>query len=149
MINFSSNNTIYLKHIMILLPLYVLYAPGCGSLGYYLIYDGGDNLLPRVLLARIYRAKFPELSYSSPLLAFHAQSGVSTDSTVSPHGNEVSNLKKASDLVEYNELKLPALGYRLPKVRVAFVSAFWCHHSVGVLLQVKYLNSQLSPTTRT
>ena len=38
---------------------------GSSHLGYYLIYDGGDNMLPRWLLARIYRAKFPSLSYVS------------------------------------------------------------------------------------
>ncbi len=36
---------------------------GCTSLGYYLIYDGGDNYQPKLLLAEVYRNAVPHLKH--------------------------------------------------------------------------------------
>ena len=41
---------------------------GCLALGYCLIYDGGDNLEPRVALAEFYKKASPSLGYTAPWL---------------------------------------------------------------------------------
>jgi tetratricopeptide (TPR) repeat protein len=78
---------------------------GCSSLGYYLIYDGGDNLEPRRLLAQFYRHATPSLDYIAPWLLPEP-----------PLTHSGSTLQQ-------------------PRLRVGFLSSVWYHHSVGLLLE--------------
>ena len=144
---------------------------GCGAVGYYLIYEGGVDLLPRILLSRIYRAKFPELSYTAPFLRqSHAFNSINAESsrrkfiefTLSTydcnendeviesmkdsnsekrcHANSNSQICKGGDQRgqerDQNEMIVYSVpfGINLPKVKIAFLSAYWFRHSVGLLL---------------
>ena len=142
---------------------------GCGCVGYYLIYEGGVDILPRTLLARLYRSKFPELSYTAPFLrqvhafdSFAAEncrksfinfvSSISNDdgnATEDIDGMGNAHCHSDSSVVQTCEArdqrqqrteqqkmminKIP-MSMRLPRVKIAFISGFWFHHSVGLLL---------------
>jgi hypothetical protein len=113
-----------------------------------LIYDGGDNLLPRTLLARVFRQVFPMLSYVSPYLM----------GTSSPQYNNTKNKSFLREFVETTvvdykkrnrkfcfpnapneDLQISIVSYPFPKVKVAFLSAFWYTHSVGLLMKAVIL----------
>lgn len=90
-------------------PLFIpfpLTSIGSGALGYYIIYQGLPDRPPRRLLARVYWRASPSLPFTSPHLAALPDDGV-----LPP---------------------LPSLGRR---VRVGFMSEFFFHHSVGLLME--------------
>jgi len=80
---------------------------GSGSLGYYVIYQGYDDIEVRRLLANVYWKFAPSLNYCAPFLM-----------------NEKSP-------EEENQIRV----VQQRKVRVGFHSAFFFRHSVGLLME--------------
>ncbi|GMI31318.1 hypothetical protein TrCOL_g8472 [Triparma columacea] len=85
---------------------------GSGSLGYYIIYQGFDDIELRRLLANVYWKFAPSLRYVAPFLA-----------------NERSP-------VEEKQLRLR----QQRKIRIGFHSAFFFRHSVGLLMEGVIMN---------
>jgi tetratricopeptide (TPR) repeat protein len=93
-----------------------LHAIGCGCLGYYIIYHGFEDLYLRQLQARVvYKMSASVLAYASPLLLASTQPPY--ESLVGVGGTLSADISSPK------------------RVKVGFLSAFFYHHSVGLLMQ--------------
>ncbi|GMH69711.1 hypothetical protein TrRE_jg11715, partial [Triparma retinervis] len=85
---------------------------GSGSLGYYIIYQGFDDIELRRLLANVYWKFAPSLRYFAPFLA-----------------NERSPLEEKQLRIQEQR-----------KIKIGFHSAFFFRHSVGLLMEGVIMN---------
>lgn len=121
-------------------------AIGCTSLGYYLVYHGFEDHFVRQLQAAVYwRTSFAALSYTAPFLvnANHASvldeetSLCGVNSTIEQRGVAgvwlaLGETEKAAIRSDHTQQRSPPPPAR---IRVGFLSAFFYHHSVGLLLR--------------
>jgi Flp pilus assembly protein TadD len=89
---------------------------GSGALGYYLIYTGHNDVAVRRLLAAAYWCGAPAVRFQAPFLLGEHQSGSGGDGRV----NRTTPVAQQG-------------GPPSTAVRVGFMSAFFYHHSVGLL----------------
>ena len=101
---------------------------GCGTLGYYLIYHGYEDLYVRQLMGTLYFiASNTLLQYQSPYLLHLRESVVNlpeSNYTVDSNGEDETLLYLHGYITSLNQC-----------IRVAFLSSFWYRHSVGILLK--------------
>lgn len=106
---------------------------GCGSMGYYLIYQGQNDLQLRQKFAEIYRKNVPTLSFQSPhVKAFRYHSIQSTLVDYHTLYPTISHRFEQQQQNSDKELKIHTVHRRL---RIGFVSGFFYYHSVGLLMQ--------------
>lgn len=104
--------------------------------------------MPRTLLARVFRQVFPMLSFVSPYLIGASSTLYNytkkdrflrefVETTVIEHRRRSHNscLPNPSN----TDLQISIISYPFPKVKVAFLSAFWYTHSVGLLMKAVIL----------
>jgi hypothetical protein len=95
---------------------------GSGSLGYYLIYTGHNDVFIRRLLASVYWNFSPSLKFTAPfLLATESGSG-------HVHHHQI---KETSS----NSMDIINTSMERKRIRVGFVCSFFYRHSVGLLTQ--------------
>ncbi|KAF0695762.1 Aste57867_13452 [Aphanomyces stellatus] len=90
---------------------------GCGSMGYYLVYQGFQDKSLRHLLARIYEASAYALTFVAPHVTTHRHHTFAfplTQRFVAIHTKMQTHTRR---------------------IRVGVISAYLFHHSVGLLLQ--------------
>jgi hypothetical protein len=115
------------------LPLRVdapLTSTGCGALGYYLVYTGHNDVGVRRLLAAVYWRASPGLRYAAPFLRPPAPPPL----PLPPPPSRVP--------------APPSLPLRR-RLRVGFLSAFFYHHSVGLLTQGVVVGLAAAPLNAT
>lgn len=106
---------------------------GCSSMGYYLLYQGWGNLLPRRVLADAYwHVSSSTLRYVAPFLVPR----VTGLELISPSPAHMGNVGAGSTSTTGTDKDTSA------RVRVGFLSSFFYRHSVGLLLGgvIKKLN---------
>lgn len=86
--------------------------PALTDLGYYLIYAGGDNTMPRIKMGKLYVAMCPFLQFTAP----HVEMEDKDMYTLQRHTTTKTN-------------GIPRT--RQKKIRVAFITSYMREHSVG------------------
>jgi tetratricopeptide (TPR) repeat protein len=115
----------------------LLASVGCSKLGYYLIYQGLDNLLPRRALAdAFWHVSSSSLRYTAPFLL---PPGSGSASVTGVLGAELGDRGRAAASSSGSAASLRRehgdnRGGDGTKIRVGFISAFFYRHSVGLLL---------------
>lgn len=103
---------------------------GCSSLGYYLLYQGFDNLLPRQALANAYwHVSSSYLRYTAPFLL--PQVSAARLLMLNSLGNSSVPSETFSQDLNY---KYSGTEVNKRKIKVGFLSSFFYRHSVGLLL---------------